>query len=85
LKAERQQFQREQQERQPPPDTRTDEQVLGVSGDYSLAELKAARNAEVKRWNTSNMRHKPPHLIAQAEEEAKRINLAYERLVKKFR
>ena len=85
MKAERQQFQREQQERQPPPDTRTDEQVLGVSGDYSLAELKAARNAEVKRWNTSNMRHKPPHLIAQAEEEAKRINLAYERLVKKFR
>jgi hypothetical protein len=28
---------------------------------------------------------KPPHLIKMAEEEAKRINIAYKRLVKKFR
>ena len=85
LKAERQKFDREQQERKPPPDTRTDEQILNLSGDYTLAELRQARNAEVKRWNTSNMRHKPPHLIREAEEEAKKINLAYERLVRRFR
>ena len=85
LEAERRQFDRQQREQQSPPDTRTDEQILNLSGNYTLAELKQARNAEVKRWNTSNMRHKPPHLVAEAEEEAKKINLAYERLVTRFR
>ena len=85
LKTERQQFEREQAEKRPHPDNRTDEEILGVNGSFTLAELKSARNSEVKRWNTSNMRHKPVHLIAQAEEEAKKINLAYERLVEKFR
>jgi len=85
LEAERCKFDKQQREQQSPPDNRSDEQILNLSGDYTLADLKQARNAEVKRWNTSNMRHKPPHLIAQAEEEAKKINLAYERLVQKFR
>jgi len=85
LEAERRNFDKQQREQKPPPDNRSDEQILNLSGDYSLADLKKARNDEVKRWNTSNMRHKPPHLIAQAEEEAKKINLAYERLVTKFR
>ena len=89
LKAERERFAREQREKakasEPPPDNRTDEQILGISGKYSLADLKKARNAEVKRWNTSNMVNKPPHLIQQAEEEAKKINLAYDRLVTQFR
>lgn len=85
LKAERRQFDREQRERKSPPDNRSDEQILNLSDDYTLADLKKARNAEVQRWNTSNMRHKPLHLIQHAEEEAKKINLAYERLVQKFR
>ena len=85
LEAERRKFDQQQREQHSPPDTRTDKQILNLSGDYTLADLKKARNAEVQRWNTSNMRHKPPHLIAQAEEEAKKINLAYERLVQKFR
>lgn len=85
LEAERREFDRKQREQKSPPDTRTDEEILGVCGDYTLADLKKARNAEVKRWNTSNMVNKPPHLIREAEEEAKKINLAYERLVQKFR
>jgi len=89
LKAERERFAREQRASakgsEPPPDNRTDERVLGLSGDYTLADLKKARNEQVKRWNTSNMVDKPPHLIKMAEEEAKRINIAYERLVVRFR
>ncbi len=89
LKAERERFAREQRASakasEAPPDNRTDEQVLGLSGDYTLADLKKARNEQVKRWNTSNMVDKPPHLIKMAEEEAKRINIAYERLVVRFR
>ncbi len=89
LKAERERFAREQREQakasEPPPDNRTDEQILGLSGDYTLSDLKKARNEQVKRWNTSNMGDKPPHLVKLAEEEAKKINLAYERLVQNFR
>lgn len=85
LEAERRKFNEEQRDQKSPPDNRSDEEILNLSGDYTLADLKKARNAEVQRWNTSNMRHKPPHLIQHAEEEAKKINLAYERLVVKFR
>ena len=77
LKAEREAFEKSQR---PPPDNRTDEEVLGLVGDYTLADLKKARNEQVKRWNTSNMVNKPPHLVKMAEEEAKRINIAYEAL-----
>ena len=85
LETERRNFDKQQREQKPPPDNRSDEQILNLSGNYTLADLKKARNDEVKRWNTSNMRHKPQHFITQAEEEAKKINLAYERLVTKFR
>jgi len=86
LKAEREEFERQQcKASKPAPDNRSDEQVLGLSGDYSLADLKKARNEQVKRWNTSNMVDKPPDLIQLAEEEAKKINLAYDRLSKQFR
>lgn len=85
LETERRKFNEEQRDQKTPPDNRSDEQILNLSGDYTLTDLKKARNAEVQRWNTSNMRHKPPHLIQHAEEEAKKINLAYERLVVKFR
>ena len=83
LDAERRKFDEEKREKQSPPDNRSDEEILGVSGDYTLADLKKARNAEVKRWNTSNMINKPAHLVREAEEEAKKINLAYEKLLKK--
>ncbi len=82
LDTERKQFANEWHERKHPADTRSDEEILGVSGEYTLVDLKRARNAEVKRWNTSSMVNKPLHLVREAEEEAKKINLAYERLKK---
>ena len=85
LRREREELEELRRLNRPPEDTRTDEEVLGLTGAYTLAELKQARNREVQRWNTSNMRHKPQHLREQAEEEAKKINLAYDRLVGKFR
>lgn len=66
------------------PDTRTPEQILGLSGSYTLAELKDARKREVLRWNPSNMVNKPKHLVEGSEEELKKINLAFETLKKKF-
>ena len=85
LEAERRKFDRQQREQQSPTDNRSDEQILGVSGEYTLAELTKARNTKAKRWYTSNMANEPPHLIRYAKEEEKKINLAYERLVEKFR
>lgn len=65
-------------------DSRTAEEVLGLSGRYSFEDLKKARNAEARRWNPSNMANKPKHLVKQAEEESKMINLAFEKLKKNF-
>jgi len=69
----------------PPPDARTPEEILGLSGDFTLADLKKARNDEIRRWHPDKLRNKPPHLVAQAEEEVKKINQAYDRLVKKIK
>lgn len=67
------------------PDTRSPEAVLGLnSSTYTFEELKAARKREAARWHPSSMQHKPKELIDMAEEELKKINLAYDTLKKKF-
>lgn len=81
--AERERFAQEQASHFA-PDTRSHEEVLGLSGHYSLDDLKKARSREVRRWNPSNMVNKPKHLVKQAEEEMKMINLAYDALKKQF-
>jgi DNA repair exonuclease SbcCD ATPase subunit len=66
-------------------DTRSPEAVLGInSTTYTLQELKEARKREAARWHPSSMQHKPKELIDMAEEELKKINLAYDKLKKKF-
>ena len=67
------------------PDTRTPEEILGVQpGAYDLEELRQAWIRESKRWHTSNMGNKPQNLIKLAEEELKRVNVAYDTLKKRF-
>ena len=83
IKAEREKFNQEQASHSA-PDERTHEEVLGLTGRYSLDDLKKARSREAKRWNTSNMVNKPKHLVKQAEEEMKMINLAFAALKKQF-
>ena len=67
----------------PPPDTRTPEEILGLSGDFTLADLKKARNDEIRRWHPDKLRNKPPHLVSQAEEEVKKINQAFDKIKKR--
>jgi len=66
-------------------DNRTPEEILGLNNPgYSFQDLKDARKREVARWHTSSMGNKPQELVELAEEELKKINLAYDRLKKKF-
>lgn len=80
LNKEKERFRQEQASAKPAKDTRTDEEVLGLKGEYTLSDLKKAWRAEVARWHPDQLGNKPPHLRKQAEEELKRINGAYERL-----
>ena len=74
----------QKQASQPTEDKRSHEEVLGLSGSFTFEELKKARRREVQRWNPSNMGNKPKHLVQQAEEEMKMINLAFDALKKQF-
>ena len=66
-------------------DNRTSEEILGLNNPgYTFQDLKDARKREVARWHTSSMGNKPQELVELAEEELKKINLAYDRLKKKF-
>ena len=66
-------------------DNRTPEEILGLNNpDFTFQDLKDARKREVARWHTSSMGNKPQELVELAEEELKKINLAYDRLKKKF-
>lgn len=66
-------------------DNRTPEEILGLNNPrYTFQDLKDARKREVARWHTSSMGNKPPDLVELAEEELKKINLAYDRLKKRF-
>lgn len=65
------------------PDSRTPEEILGVKAGFTAQELKEARNREVKRWNTTSMVNKPQALVDHAEEEMKKINVAYDELKKR--
>ena len=66
-------------------DNRTPEEILGLNNpSYTFQDLKEARKREVARWHTSSMGNKPQELVVLAEEELKKINLAYDRLKKKF-
>ena len=66
-------------------DNRTPEEILGLNNpDYTSQDLKDARKREVARWHTSSMSNKPPDLVELAEEELKKINLAYDQLKKRF-
>ena len=83
INAERAKF-RQEQASYFSPDTRTHEEILGLSGSYTFDDLKKARSYEAKRWNPSNMVNKPAHLVKQAEDEMKKINIAFDELKKKF-
>lgn len=91
LKAERQVSQRHQAEilklqNRRVSDNRTPEEVLGVkSNPYTAQELRDAWIRESKRWHTSSMVNKPDELVRLAEEELKRVNLAYETLKKRLK
>ena len=74
----------QKQASQPTEDKRSHEEVLGLSGTFTFEDLKKARRREVQRWNPSNMGNKPKHLVQQAEEEMKMINLAFDALKKQF-
>lgn len=66
-------------------DNRTPEEILGLNNPgYTFQDLKDARKREVARWHTSSMGNKPKELVELAEEELKKINLAYDRLKKRF-
>lgn len=66
-------------------DNRTPEEILGLNNPgYTFQDLKDARKREVARWHTSSMGNKPKDLVELAEEELKKINLAYDRLKKRF-
>jgi len=66
-------------------DNRTPEEILGLNNPgYTFQDLKDARKREVARWHTSSMGNKPQELVELAEEELKKINLAYDRLKKRF-
>jgi flagellar biosynthesis GTPase FlhF len=66
-------------------DNRTPEEILGLNNPgYTFQDLKDARKREVARWHTSSMGNKPKDLVELAEEELKKINLAYDQLKKKF-
>ena len=60
------------------------EYVLGLGQNYTLADLKAARKREAKRWNPSNVLNKPKAQVEKETEELKKINLAYKELLKRF-
>lgn len=66
-------------------DNRTPEEILGLNNPgYTFQDLKDARKREVARWHTSSMGNKPQDLVELAEEELKKINLAYDQLKKRF-
>ena len=71
--------------KQAQPDNRTPEEIMGLNNPgYTFQDLTDARKREVSRWHTSSMGNKPQELVDLAEEELKKINLAYDRLKKKF-
>lgn len=71
--------------KQPQADNRTPEEILGLNNPgYTFQDLKDARKREVARWHTSSMGNKPQELVELAEEELKKINLAYDQLKKRF-
>lgn len=66
-------------------DNRTPEEILGLNNPgFTFQDLKDARRREVARWHTSSMGNKPQDLVELAEEELKKINLAYDQLKKRF-
>lgn len=91
LKAERQVSQRHRAEilklqNRRVSDNRTPEEVLGVKSNlFTAQELRDAWIRESKRWHTSSMVNKPDELVRLAEEELKRVNLAYETLKKRLK
>lgn len=92
LRKEREDLEREkaalntaQPAKQVQADNRTPEEILGLNNpNYSFQDLKDARKREVARWHTSSMGNKPQELVELAEEELKKINLAYDQLKKRF-
>lgn len=84
LKADQQKLREERAQASGAVDTRTPEEILGLRGEFTLADVKKAWRSEAARWHPDQLRNKPPHLVKQAEEELKRINTAYDTLKKRF-
>lgn len=62
-------------------DTRSPRNILGLSKEFTQAELKKARNAAIMRCHSDKWTDKPKAMQKVMEEETKKINWAYERLL----
>jgi flagellar biosynthesis GTPase FlhF len=70
---------------EPPTDTRTPEEVLGVQPGCSLEELKYAYRQQCQRLHPDRWQDRPPHIRSMLEEEQKRVNVAFETLEKRLK
>ena len=68
---------------EPPTDTRTPEEVLGVQPGCSYEELKQAYRLQCQRLHPDRWQDRPPHIRAMLEEEQKRVNVAFQVLEKR--
>lgn len=81
---ERQKRELEQLRKYKVKDTRTPEEILGLkSSSFTEQELKEARRREALRWHPDSMINKPQELVKLAEEEVKKVNVAYDTLKKR--
>ena len=64
-------------------DTRTSEEILGLTSPFSVEELKKAWRTKSKSVHPDNWNNTPVSLRKEMEEEQKRVNGAYSLLLKR--
>lgn len=65
----------------PETDSRTPREILRLDAEFTQAELKKARNEALKRCHSDKWADKPKAMRKVMEEETKKINWAYEKLL----
>lgn len=81
-----------QKQRQPPPkkrtpetvDNRTPEEILGLTSPFTKEELKKSFREKSKKVHPDNWNGMPKKLQKEMEEEQKRVNAAYQKLLEKL-
>lgn len=66
-------------------DTRTDEQILNVAFPITRDGLKLSYRTQSTRFHPDKWNDRPEFIKKMMEEEQKKINLAYQRLSKRFK